>query len=89
MAVIDITSFRLADGMDEQAFLDADERVRTGMLYQQSGLVRATTTRGNDGGWAIIVQWASEDDAHDPLATELADLVDPSTIERRRYRTLD
>ena len=40
MAVIEITTFRLADDVDEAAFLEADERVRTGFLYRQPGLVQ-------------------------------------------------
>src|SRR4029077_5940751 len=53
MAVIDITTFRLRDGVDDVTFLRADERVRPAVLYQQPGLVRATTARGSDGGWVL------------------------------------
>ena len=71
MAAIDITTFRLADGVDEAAFLAADERVRTGDLYQRPGIARATTARSDDGAWAVIVMWASRDAAVDLSTTEL------------------
>lgn len=87
MALIDITTFRLAPGTTEEAFLEADERVRTSVLYQRPELVRATTARGDDGEWTVIVLW---DAAAAPVAlgdTELRPLVDG--VERRQYHTLD
>jgi hypothetical protein len=89
VAVIDITTFRLADGVDEAVFLDVDERVRTGDLYRRPEFERATTARGDDGGWAVIVLWGGDEHAVDLMTTELASVVDPSSVERRRYTTLD
>jgi hypothetical protein len=89
MPVIDITTFRLADGVDEAAFLVVDERVRTGDLYQRPELARATTARADDGSWAVIVLWGGADYAVDLMTTELSSVVDASTVERRRYTTLD
>jgi len=97
MAVIETTTFRLADGVADAAFLEADEQVRTGFLYQQPGLVRATTARGNDGEWIVVVLWASDEDANgaegrapsDPATGALMALVDGRTVDRRRYRTFD
>jgi hypothetical protein len=91
MAVIEITTFRLTEGTDEGAFLAADEEMRTGFLYHQPGIARATTARDGEGGWAVIVLWY--DDAHADAAAAKAPgldgLIDESTIERRRYTTLD
>ena len=89
MAVIDITTFHLAAGVDEAAFLAVDERVRTGELYHRPEFVRATTARGDDGGWAVIVLWGGDAYAVDLMTTELASVVDPASVERRRYTTLD
>ncbi|MEY2478297.1 MAG: hypothetical protein QOG87_3612 [Actinomycetota bacterium] len=89
MAVIDITTFRLADGVGEDAFLAIDERVRTGDLYNRPEFVRATTARADDGGWAVIVLWGSADDAVDLMTTELASVADTASVERRQYTTLD
>ena len=73
-AVIEITRFRLAPGTDEAAFLAADRKVQEDFAYQQPGMLRRTTARGNDGGWIVIDLWRSVADAdacdarweHDP-----------------------
>ncbi|HKN40979.1 MAG TPA: hypothetical protein VJ456_17920 [Acidimicrobiia bacterium] len=91
MAVVDITTFRLRAGVDDGTFLRTDERVRTAVLYQQPGIVRATTARGAGGDWLILVLWASDADA-DAASGALDDVValaEPSTVDRRRYTTFD
>jgi hypothetical protein len=93
--VIETTTFRLADGVDEAAFLEFDEHVRTSFLYHQRGIVRATTARGDDGEWIVVVLWASDEDAdaaleagtNDGTMERFSELVTAS--ERRRYRTFD
>src|SRR3954454_2025205 len=97
MAVIEITTFRLADGTDEAAFLEADRRVQTEFIPRHRGFMRRTTARGAGGEWAVIVLWASASDAdasaglaQDHPVTQAFDaLLDPSTVQRRRYDTLD
>jgi heme-degrading monooxygenase HmoA len=97
MAVIETTIFRLADGVAEEAFLEADERVRTGFLYRQPGLLRATTARGEGGEWIVVVLWASQADTDaaaaaagsDAASSDLAALVDGGSRERKRYTTFD
>jgi len=95
MAVIETTTFRLADGVDEAAFLEADEQVRTGFLYHQPGIMRATTAKSDAGEWILVVLWASEDAADaaaeaerkDPAVERFMQLV--LRPERNRYRDLD
>jgi hypothetical protein len=94
MAVIETTMFRLAGGVDDDEFLKADERLRTGFLYQQPGMLRATTARGEGDQWIVVVLWRSDEDADaatlaetDPAYTELMALVDRPSLERRRYTT--
>jgi hypothetical protein len=95
MAVIETRTFRLADGVDEAEFLEADEQARTGFLYHQPGMLRATTARADDGEWIVIVLWASYEDAD---AAAEVERTDPATDrfdhmtaggERRRYSTFD
>ena len=97
MAVIDTLTFRLAADAGEVAFLDADRRVQIEFSYQQPGLVRRTTARGEHGDWIVIVLWQSADDAEaaarradtDRASAELVALLDESTVETRRYSMLD
>jgi len=93
--VIETTTFRLADGVNEAAYLEFDEAVRTGFLYHQPGIVRATTARGDDGDWIVVVFWASIEHADAALDAGTSDgtmqrfmkLVDRA--ERKRYSTFD
>jgi hypothetical protein len=95
MAVIETTTFRLADDVDEAEFLAVDEAVRTGFLYHQSGIVRATTARGDDGEWIVVVLWMTYEDAD---AAAEVERTDPATdrfahmivgADRRRYTLFD
>ena len=95
--LIEINTFRLAEGTEEQAFLAADEKVRTGFLYHQPGLLRATTAKGDDGEWVVILVWWSEEAAEagaakvgdDPAYRELGGMLDQSTLQQRKYTTFD
>jgi len=95
MAVIETTTFRLADGVDEAAFLEADEEARSGFLYHQAGMMRATTARADDGDWIVVVLWASYEDADAAAEVERADpAMDRVShmfagAERKRYSTFD
>ena len=95
MAVIETTTFRLADGVDEAAFLQADEQVRTGFLYQQPGIMRATTAKSAAGEWILVVVWASEEVAARAAEAEQKDAAVERFMqlvlrpERKRYRDLD
>jgi hypothetical protein len=96
-AVIEIMRFRLVPGGDEAAFLAADRRVQEDFAYQQPGLVRRTTARGDDGGWIVIDLWRSAADAracdarweHDPVTQGFMALLDRSTVSTERYQELD
>ena len=95
MAVLELTTFRLADGVSEDAFLAADERARTRFLYQQAGLSRATTAKGAAGEWLLAVLWASVEHA-DAAATAAATDDDAVALDRvitdravRRYEPFD
>ena len=86
--LIDITTFGLADGVEEGTFLAADERVRTGVLYRHAGLVRSTTARGDDGSWVVVTLWWEEGAGSVALTdTEVGPLI--AEVDRRQYRTFD
>ena len=89
--------FSLVEGADETAFLACDKRVQTDYAYQQPGLLRRTTARGERGSWAVIDVWASADAADvcdsrwatDPLGQEFMSFVDPATMRTARFFELD
>ena len=89
--------FRLPPGGDEAELLAADRRVQEEFSYQQSGLLRRTTARGEDGSWIVIVLWRSSADAdaaearggRDELIRASLALLDSSSISVQRYQELD
>jgi hypothetical protein len=100
MAVIETMTFRLVGGTDDAAFLAVDKRLQSDFAYQQPGLVRRTTARGQGdraGEWLVIDLWRSAEDADgaatrwddDPTAQEFMSFVDVGTVEVRRYKDLD
>lgn len=96
--VIDTTTFRLGDGVDDDAFVEVDTRYQTGFAYQQRGLVSRTLARGEDGRWLALTMWSSAEDAD--AAQELLDgeppavavawshCVDAGSLTTSRYTTL-
>jgi hypothetical protein len=97
MLTIEVTTFHLAEGVDEATFLEADQRVQNEFFYTQLGLVRRTTARGADGEWLVVTLWGSADDAEaastaaaiDPLHTAFMALVDRDTYSAKRFVSLD
>jgi hypothetical protein len=95
--VIEILRFRLGDGVEEADFLAADRRVQQEFAYQQPGLLRRTTARGEDGGWIVIDLWRSAADAdacdarweRDEVTQAFMDLLDRSSVATERYQELD
>src|SRR3984885_606195 len=95
--VIEIMRFRRAPDAGEAAFLAADRRVQQEFAYQQPGLMRRTTARGQDGGWIVIDLWRSPAAAaacaargdHDPAPQGFMALLDRSSVTVERYQELD
>ncbi len=95
--MIEILRFRLKPGSGEEGFLAADKRLQSEFAYQQPGLLRRTTARGEDGEWVVIDLWRSPADAEacagrwdgDPVAAGFMELVDRETVHVRRYTPLD
>lgn len=95
--VIVVWTFKLAEGVTEDDFLEASERVQTEFSYLRPGLVRRTVARGERGEWLVLVFWGSEEEAaagllasrDDPATRTMSALIDPSTIDVKRFATLD
>lgn len=95
--MIELTTFRPAPGVPEEDLLEADRLVQTRFVPHQPGFLRRTTARAADGGWLVIVLWASEERAQaaaeraatDASAVAFAALADPASLEVRRYTELD
>jgi hypothetical protein len=95
--MIEILTFRLTPGADEDAFRAADRLVQTDFAYRQPGLLRRTTARADDGAWIVIDLWRSAADADatdarfgdDPATAAFMSFVDGGSVRTERYTTLD
>jgi hypothetical protein len=96
MSIVEITTFQLASGATETAFLAADRRVQTELVPNQPGFMRRTTAR-RDGAWLVVTLWGSEQQAQDfdsvahghPVQEEFDSFVEPGTVMTHRFETLD
>ncbi len=96
MPIVEITTFRLAEGVSDESFLDLDRRVQTELVPNRPGFMRRTTARHGDD-WLVVTLWASDDDAGafqravegDPLQLEFEQAAEAGTLHLARYTTLD
>ena len=92
--MIEVSTFRLRDGVTEQGFLAADARVQTDFYYQQDGVMRRTVAKGADGEWLEVTYWATHeapDRAAEAAKSDPTYQAFASLIERRyigRYEPL-
>jgi len=94
--VIEVTKFRLADGVGPEDFLERNAEYQQGFAYQQSGLLRRTVASGLDGEWVSITWWRSMNDARQS-ATNAADsevarafhaLLEPGSLAKEYFKEL-
>lgn len=87
-------SFRLAAGVTEEQFLDADRRVQQEFAPFQEGFARRTTARDGDE-WLVETLWYSDEHAEAALTSDapavvaLRACIDAATESVRRWQTLD
>jgi heme-degrading monooxygenase HmoA len=96
MSIVEITTFRLAEGITDDSFLALDRRIQTELVPNQPGFLRRTTARHGDE-WLVVTLWASDADAGafqravdgHPLQAELEHAAEAGTLHLTRYTTLD
>jgi hypothetical protein len=96
VSVVEVTTFRLAEGVTDESFLDLDRRVQTELVPNQPGFLRRTTARHGDD-WLVVTLWASDAAAGafqrtaegDPLQVAFEEATEAGTFHLARYATLD
>ena len=92
-----VWTFRLKDGVSEEDFLAANERMQTEFVYQQPGFVRRTTARTSDGEWLVIGMWSSRSEAAaageraqgEDVSRKANAMVERSSVTVKWFHTLD
>ena len=96
MSIVEITTFRLAEGVADESFLALDRRVQTELVPNRPGFLRRTTARHGED-WLVVTLWATEGDAAafqravegDPLQAQFEQAAEAGTLHLARYTTLD
>jgi heme-degrading monooxygenase HmoA len=94
--IVETTTFHLAEGTSEEAFLAVDRRVQTELIPNQPGFLRRTLARRGER-WIVLALWATEDDAAafegvanvDSVQMEFDGHLAVGSVEIHRYDTFD
>jgi hypothetical protein len=96
VSIVEVTTFRLAEGVTDTSFLALDRRVQTELVPNQPGFMRRTTARHGDD-WLVVTLWSTEETATafdrategHALKAEFVHAVEAGTFHLTRYITLD
>jgi heme-degrading monooxygenase HmoA len=96
MSIVEVTTFRLREGVSDESFLALDKRLQTELVPNQPGFLRRTTARHGED-WLVVTLWASDGEASafqrvaegHPLQAEFDHDVEAGTLHLTRYTTLD
>ena len=65
MLIVNAT-FRLVAGVSDDQFKAIDARFQEDFAYQQKGMMRRTTAKGEDGTWLVMTMWDSVESSDGP-----------------------
>lgn len=91
--VIEVATFKLADGVSPSQFAPLDEAVERNHVSKQPGFVSRETGYTDQGEWLVVVHWESNDAAEGsmasfanaPAAADFMANLDASTMSMTRY----
>lgn len=97
MAVVEIANFRLRDGADEQAFLEAEHQLRNGQIRQHPGFIKRELGKSDSGEWVMVLTWETQADAkswgpkfmQDPAGKAFAQQLDLGSMRQNSYTIAD
>ncbi len=95
--MIEIFTFTLRPGVDDERFIAVDGRVQTEFAYQQPGLARRTTGRNDRGRWLVLQLWSTDEAAAaaralfdaSELGAEFTSLIDLHSVHREDFTGID
>ena len=87
--IVEITQFKLATGVSDEAFLKEANNVQDNFLNQQSGYINRELLKDKDGQWIDIVYWTSMEEAkkasevvmQDSATQGFMQKIDPSSVK--------
>lgn len=93
MATIEIVTFHLKSGVDQDEFLTQNRNVEQNLVSQMPGFVSRETATNDDGEVVVVLHWESPEAAQGSMdkfvgASESQDfqaLIDMDTFKMTRY----
>ena len=93
MAVIELAKFKLRAGVSDEAFLLAENNIRSGRINQQPGYLGREIGRGENGEWLIVIRWETAEQAvawtpvfmQDPHGQAFASLLDFASMRQEHF----
>ncbi|WP_150296839.1 hypothetical protein [Salipiger aestuarii] len=94
---IEIVTFRLADGVSDEAFIAETKTMERDFLGKLPGFIDRDTGKSAEGGWIVVLHWARAEDAQAsmskfvdaPGTKAFTACIDMSTFQMVRYRLED
>jgi hypothetical protein len=94
---IEIVTFRLKDGVTQEAFVKETIEMETSFLGKLKGFIDRDTGVSNNGDWVVVLHWESAEDAEAsmekfvdaPGAQSFTALIDMDTFEMKRFALAD
>lgn len=91
--VLEVTTFRLLAGVDDETFLARDKAVQTEVFPNSAGYLRRTTAKSADNEWLVVVLWDRDVDIDEfnarivtnSVQLEFDELIDRASIRTKRY----
>ena len=57
MAIIEVARYKLREGTDEQALIQAEKEIQQGVARQYAGNLGRELSRGENGDFVLIMRW--------------------------------
>ena len=97
MEVLEVAAFRLASGVSDESFKNADTAMQRWSYVHVPGLRRRTTARNAEGTWCVLTVYSpapalvslEELTTQSGAPGEFAKLIDASSFRLARFETLD
>jgi hypothetical protein len=94
--MIEVSKFRLVEGVSTEEFLEKNAEYQQCFVYQQPGLLRRTVASGLEGEWVSITSWRSMTDARQsttesltsPIAAAFSALLEPTSTVTEYFKEL-
>ncbi|MFN4089278.1 MAG: hypothetical protein ACK4QW_09595 [Alphaproteobacteria bacterium] len=94
---IEIVTFRLRDGVTEEAFVEETKSMERNFLGKLPGFLDRDTGRSETGDWVVVLHWARPEDAQAsmnkfvdaPDTKPFTALIDLDTFKMTRFELKD